>query len=495
MSHAAELHRCLFRTDQVREFDRTAIDEERIPGLELMERAGFGAFRYLRRRWPNVRRMMVVCGRGNNAGDGYVVARHAREAGLDVTVCTLGNPENLCGDARTAYERMNRGEVTVVDFPIVPLAQYELVVDALLGTGLRRPVAGEVLQAVEDINASDVPVMSLDVPSGLDADTGERRGAAINATVTVSFVGLKRGLFTGVGPRCSGHIEFDDLAIPARVYAEQSPAARLTSSGDWMHLLPRRERHAHKGHFGHVLVVGSDVGYTGAARLTAEAAARCGAGLITIATRESHATTIAGERAEIMGRGVESASALRALLERATVVAIGPGLGQGEWGREMFEAVLACKQPMVMDADALNFLAQSPLQRDNWVLTPHPGEAARLLSTSNSTIEANRFDAVETLSRQYGASVVLKGAGTLLSADGELTRVCTAGNPGMGSGGMGDVLTGVIAALIAQHLKPFEAACLGVCLHAEAGDVAAIDGERGLLARDLMPVLRRLVNP
>ena len=329
----------------------------------------------------------------------------------------------------------------------------------------------------------------------LTADTGALCGGAIRAQATLSFVGLKRGLFTGWGPSCCGTVELDDLSIAPRVHAEYTPAACLSASDEWSGLLPRRERHAHKGHFGHVLVVGSDSGYTGAARLAAEAAARVGSGLISIATRKAHASTIAGERAELMGRGIESADALHSLLERATVVAIGPGLGQEEWGRMMLEAVLGCDLPLVVDADALNLLAQSPRRRDNWVLTPHPGEAARLLDTDTRAIQADRYAAAEEICRRYGGSVVLKGAGTLISASGEITRVCQAGNPGMGSGGMGDVLTGVVAGLIAQNLKPFDAAGLGVCLHAEAGDLAAAQGERGLLARDLMPELRRLVNP
>ena len=495
MPHAQESQRCLFRTEQVRALDRSAIDEEGISGEELMERAGRGAFRYLRRRWPEVYRIFVMCGRGNNAGDGYVVARHAREAGLEVTVCAVEDPNKLCGDAKTAYRRMSRSGLDVVDFVAPKSGDCGLVVDALLGTGLRRALTGRFREAVEGINACSVPVLSLDVPSGLDANTGVVCGAAVRATVTISFVGLKQGLFSGLGPSYCGDIEFDDLGIPSRIYDGQAPAARLTSSEEWTHLLTRRERHAHKGHFGHVLVVGSDVGYTGAARLAAEAAARCGAGLITIATREAHAHTISGERAELMGRGVENATALGSLLDRVSVVAIGPGLGQGQWGYEMLEAVLNCKLPLVMDADALNLLSRAPLQRDNWVLTPHPGEAARLLGTTTSEIEADRFEAVAALSRRYGGSVALKGAGSLVSAHRELTRVCMAGNPGMGSGGMGDVLTGVIAALMAQHLEPFDATCLGVCLHAEAADLAANQGERGLLARDLMPLLRELVNP
>ena len=332
MSPAAWLHRALFRASQVRELDRIAIDDEGIPGAELMERAGVAAFHLIRRRWPEARRILVVCGQGNNAGDGYVVARHAREAGLDVVVAQLGEVEKLSGDALNAYQNMGAVGLESARFVPESLSGCDLVIDGLFGTGLSRAVTGAFLSAIECINASALPVLALDVPSGLDSDTGGLHGDAIQANVTVSFVGLKQGLFTGWGPSCCGEIELDDLGIPGRVHESQTPSGWITGRDEWMKCLPRRKRHAHKGDFGHVLVVGSDIGYTGAARLAAEAAARVGAGLTTIATRASHASTIAGERAELMCRGVESPQELRELITRASVVAIGPGLGRGEWG-------------------------------------------------------------------------------------------------------------------------------------------------------------------
>ena len=494
MSAAAWLQRALFRASQVRELDRAAIDDEGIPGAELMERAGVAAFHLIRRRWPEARRILVVCGQGNNAGDGYVVARHGREAGLDVVVAQLGEVEKLSGDALGAYQNMRTAGLESAEFVPESLSGRDLVIDGLFGTGLSRSVTGPFLDAIECINTSSLPVLALDVPSGLDSDTGALQGDAIQADVTVSFVGLKQGLFTGWGPSCCGEIVLDDLGIPGRVHETQTPGGWLTERDEWMKCLPRRKRHAYKGDFGHVLVVGSDIGYTGAARLAAEAAARVGAGLITIATRASHASTIAGERAELMCRGVESPQELRELITRASVVAIGPGLGRGEWGRAMLETTLEYELPLVLDADALNLLTGARAGSARWVMTPHPGEAARLLDISTADIQKDRFTAIETLCQRYASNVVLKGAGTLIRGPGEVTRVCRAGNPGMGSGGMGDVLTGVIAGLIAQKLEPFQAACLGVCVHAEAGDLAAADGERGLLGRDLMPRLRRLVN-
>jgi NAD(P)H-hydrate epimerase len=243
------------------------------------------------------------------------------------------------------------------------------------------------------------------------------------------------------------------------------------------------------------LVIGGDTGMAGAARMAAEAAARCGAGLVSIATRVSHAGFQAAVRPELMFRGVENPAELEPMLERATVLAVGPGLGRSDWARALLDAALARELPLVLDADALNLLAAEPSYRDHWILTPHPGEAARLLGMTPAEIEADRFQAVTALTERFGGVCVLKGAGSLIATSGMAMALCRAGNPGMGSGGMGDVLTGVIAGLVAQGLSPWQAARAGVFIHARAGDLAARAGERGLLATDLTPYLRTLVNP
>jgi len=260
-------------------------------------------------------------------------------------------------------------------------------------------------------------------------------------------------------------------------------------------LPPSRQRNAHKGHYGHVLVVGGDRGMSGAARLAGEAAARSGAGLVSIATRPEHAAMLSVTRPELMAHGVWDEHGLRKLLAGATVVAAGPGLGKSLWARTLLSVLLAEDRPMVVDADALNLLAQAPLRREHWVLTPHPGEAARLLGVSIEAVQADRFRAVVAIQARYGGVCVLKGAGSLVFPGAQqAVALCSAGNPGMASGGMGDVLTGMIAGLLAQGLAPRVAARLGVYLHAAAGDQAAASGERGLLAGDLMPGLQRLVN-
>jgi NAD(P)H-hydrate epimerase len=312
----------------------------------------------------------------------------------------------------------------------------------------------------------------------------------------MTFIGLKRGMFTGEGAARCGEVRFDALEVPARVYASQILAARRLDAADLAERLGRREATAHKGHFGHVLVIGGDLGMGGAARLAAEAAARVGAGLTSVATRPEHLAAVLGARPELMVRGIETPPDVEPLLERASVIAIGPGLGRGAWGEGLWSRALGSGLPMVIDADALGWLAQSGERRDNWVLTPHPGEAGRLLECSAAAVQEDRFAAAERLAARFGGTVVLKGAGTLVQGSG--TRppgICAAGNPGMASGGMGDVLTGVIAGLLAQGHAPEYAAELGVCLHAAAADRAAAGGERGMLAADLMPELRWLANP
>ena len=288
---------------------------------------------------------------------------------------------------------------------------------------------------------------------------------------------------------------FADLDVPAEVYARVAPAASRINLGSENSLFMRRRRTAHKGHFGHVLVVGGDPGYAGAVRLAGEAAVRIGAGLVSVATRSQHAAAICMARPELMVHAVETGAQLSSLLQRANCIAIGPGLGQSEWSSNLFARVMETRLPLVVDADALNLLAADPVRRDNWILTPHPGEAARMLGCRTADIQADRFAAVRNLQQRYGGIIVLKGSGTLIVDERQELAVCDGGNPGMASGGMGDVLTGVIAGLVAQGYALPAAARLGVCVHAAAGDAAAKEGERGLLAGDLMPWIRVLVNP
>jgi NAD(P)H-hydrate epimerase len=411
-----------------------------------------------------------------------------------VRVYPLTPPTELQGEALAVFEAYRHAGGPVLDFIPADFEGAAVLADGIFGTGLSRDVEGYHAEVIRAVNRFKGGVLALDIPSGLNADTGKVMGAAVKADVTVSFIGLKQGLFTGEGPEHCGEVVYDDLGTPPTVQASQTPAARLLPA--WTSGLPRRARASHKGHYGHVLIVGGAPGFSGAARMAAEAAARVGAGLISVATHPEHAPLLNVGRPELMCRSVASAVELQPLLERASVIAVGPGLGLGQagWGRVLFEAVLDSGLPLVVDADALNLLALAPLKRDDWVLTPHPGEAARMLKTSSGAIQADRFAALKQLQERFGGTVLLKGAGTLVLGPSSLPAICTQGNPGMASGGMGDVLTGVIAGLLAQGLDFTEAAEVGARLHSAAGDKAAEAGERGLLAGDLLPWIRNLVN-
>ena len=485
----------LYRAEQVRELDRIAIEDHKIAGQTLMQRAGKVAFETLQDRYPAAQKITVLCGNGNNGGDGYVLARAAYDDGANVRLIHLGDPEKLQGDAKQAANTFAETGLTPESYSISKIKEADILVDAILGTGLDREITGELKTTFEQINRLDIPVLAIDIPSGLNADTGRVMGCAIEAEITVTFIGLKQGLFTAQGPHCTGHVVFNNLAVPGKIYESMKPASHRIELDDLCYLLPPRSRSAHKGHFGHVLVIGGERGYIGAARMASEAALRVGAGLVSLATRAEHAAVISAARPEIMSHGVEKPTQLVPLMEQANVIAIGPGLGQSQWALALLSKVLEGESPIVMDADALNLLAKEPLQYEKWILTPHPGEAARLLEKDSLAIQNERFSAAQDLQDRYGGTIVLKGSGTIITKKDHAVSVCSNGNPGMASGGMGDVLTGTIAGLAAQGIDNYDAACLGVSLHARAADNAAIDGERGLIASDLMPWLRRLVNP
>ncbi len=485
----------LYRAEQVRELDRTAIEDFGIPGFTLMENAGVAAYSLLREKWPEAQDISVVCGIGNNGGDGFVVARLALRDGIAVRVLQLGSSDKLTGDAKRNCDAFMALGGEVIPFQSVP-EQTEVIVDAVFGTGLEREVIGIWAEALAAINEHWAPVLSLDIPSGLHSDRGKVLGKAVKADATISFIGLKQGAFTGDGPEQCGELHFDDLGVPSGVYSKQTASASRLSWSTLSGYLTPRSRTAHKGDFGHLLIIGGAPGFSGAARMAAEAAARSGAGLVSVATSPEHAAQLNMLRPELMCHGVSGPKDLMPLLKRASVVAIGPGIGTSKWALMLLSAVLETKLPLVMDADALNLLAYESLQRNNWILTPHPGEAARLLGCSVDKIQSDRFQSVRKLQLKYGGVVVLKGAGTLIQGRSErATGLCTDGNPGMATGGMGDVLTGVIASLLAQGHDPELAATMGVCLHANAADIAAKKGERGLLAGDLMPKIRELINP
>lgn len=481
----------LYSVASARAIDAAAIAGG-IPGYALMCRAGEAAFGALRRNWRGAHRLLVLCGPGNNGGDGLVLARLARAAGYPVEVLA---PQSLApgGEAADALaDWQAAGGAVGVWQPGQALPACDLIVDALFGIGLSRAPEGVAAALIEAANACPVPIFALDLPSGVDAETGAVPGVAIQATATLAFLVLKPGLATGPAMDHVGALELDTLSVPEAALEGQSPVAELLDLDDAPRL-PGRLRNAHKGQFGHVLVLGGDHGMGGAARLCAEAALRCGPGLVSVGTRADHVAALLAARPECMPAAVEAVEDLQPLLERASVLAVGPGLGQDDWGRALLQAALRSGKPCVLDADALNLIATGEPFAGGGILTPHPGEAARLLSCPTADVQSNRRRAAQALSERFAATVVLKGAGSVVAAPDGRCRIVMGGNSGMASGGMGDVLTGVIAALCAQGMDDFDAAVAGTALHAAAGDAAGEEGgARGLLASDLFPHLRHL---
>jgi NAD(P)H-hydrate epimerase len=484
----------LYSSAQVRALDAHAIEVLGIPAYTLMKRAGEAALRHLRARYPVAHRIAIVCGGGNNGGDGYVLARFAQAAGLTLTVLAASDPQQLRGAARQAFEDFRANGAQVRPFAAALLAEGEIVVDALLGTGLRGEVRAEYAAAIRAINLSGRPVFALDVPSGLDSDTGVPLGEAVRADCTVTFVGLKTGLLVGEGPEYTGTVFFDDLELTPPP-GEFVPRLTRIVESEIHAALPRRHRAAHKGDFGRVLIVGSGSGMPGATRLAGEACLRVGAGLTTVVAAPENVAAIAAGRPELICLALTDQRVLAQALARADVVAIGPGLGRSAWARAALDAVLASDRPLIVDADALNLLAEAEVPpRDDWILTPHPGEAARLLAATTQEVQRDRLTALDRLLARFRGTIVLKGAGTLVGSAGRTPGVCERGNPGMASAGTGDVLTGAIAGILAQCRDPWKAARVGVLVHAMAGDAAARGGERGVLASDLARELHHCVN-
>jgi NAD(P)H-hydrate epimerase len=495
----------LYSADQVRELDRSAIEDHGLPGITLMKRAGRAAFEIVMEEWPDTTSFHILCGSGNNGGDGYVVAGLVAQKGLGATVWQLS--ANLSGDAKTAYEYAVQEGVVIKTFQsnefnsaVEADALQGVIVDGLLGTGYSGELKSEYAEAINCINQSELPVLSLDIPSGVNCNTGAVSQVAVEASVTVSFIAQKLGNLIGKGRILSGERVIDDLDVPADVYVslKQEPLAHTINLEAFLEKLPERSLDAHKGDSGHVLVVGGDHGYGGAPLMAAEMAARTGAGLVGVVSQPENISAIIARRPEIMAAGVTSGQEFLPFLERPSVLVTGPGLGRSGWSEQLLYHCLHSDKSMVLDADALNLLSEErivlPLSGER-ISTPHPGEAARLLSASVDEIQSDRVAAVTALQEKLGGAVVLKGAGTLVMTSDQQLYICDAGNPGMASGGMGDVLSGLLGALLARGMSADDAACLGVILHSTAADIAVSESNMsGLLATDLVDYVRLLLS-
>ncbi|WP_370555972.1 bifunctional ADP-dependent NAD(P)H-hydrate dehydratase/NAD(P)H-hydrate epimerase [Edwardsiella tarda] len=490
--NASSLAHYVAPADWVRDAEQHAAQAHGITLADLMQRAGQAAFNRVRQYYPCARHWLILCGHGNNGGDGYVVARLARASGIHVTLLAVAGDGALPIEAQQARTQWLQAGGCVQP-AMLPLPEAEVIVDALLGIGLHAAPRAPYDGLIAAINAHPAPVVALDLPSGLNADTGIALGAVVRAEHTQSFVCLKPGLLTGQARAVVGQLHCDPLGLSGWLAAQRWPWRRLDGQ-DLAGWLPPRSPLAHKGEQGRLLLIGGDHGMGGAIRLAGQAALRSGAGLVRVLTRAEHVAPLLAACPELMVEAW-SPAALHEALAWADVLAIGPGLGRRDWGRRALAAIVDCQRPMLWDADALNLLAEAPSADARRVITPHPGEAARLLGCSIAQIEQDRPAAVCALQRRYGGVALLKGAGTLI-ADGTRRAIADIGNPGMASGGMGDILSGIIGGLLAQKLPLYDATCAGAVVHGVAADVLAQrEGTRGMLASDLLPEIRRWVNP
>ena len=481
----------LYLAAQVRELDRITIEERGIPGLTLMRRAAEACVAALIRKWPEPGKVAVLCGSGKNAGDGFIIAGLLANRGVQTRVGLVGRMPEADSDADAARRFCQDSGVSVMAASEA-MQDADVVVDALLGTGVTGRLKPEYAETIGMVNRGGWKVLSVDLPSGLDPDTGNLRGGAVKADVTVTFIGRKPGLLMADGPEVTGELVFADLDVPDDVFAAVKATAALLDFESLLRRLPPRHKNSHKKSHGHLLIVGGDVGMGGAVLMAAEAAIMTGSGLVSVATHPANVSAILARRPEVMPHAIGQADDLKALLDGSTATVLGPGLGRSEFGRVLFKTVMDSYKPLVLDADGLNLLSENPRRRNNWILTPHPGEAGRLLSTR---VNDDRLRAASELASKFGGVALLKGAGTLIAADGEVFLV-PYGNPGMAAAGMGDLLSGVIGSLLVQTGEQLFAAQLGAAVHSLAADLLArSQGERGLLASELAPQIRRLLNP
>jgi NAD(P)H-hydrate epimerase len=501
----------VLNTAQMREADRRTISDIGIPALVLMENAGRQTVAAMEAMYSDLseRRIAILCGRGNNGGDGFVVARTLVQRGVDVSVFLLGSVGEVRGDARTNLEILARIGVTVVEVSdsqawelhFSEVSDCTLIVDAIFGTGLNGPISGLIESVIADVNESGIPVVAIDLPSGLSADTPEPTGPAVDAALTVTLAAPKLSLVLPPGETLAGDIVIADIGIPSEVLdGLEGPRVDLLTRASMRECITPRTADTHKGDYGRVLVIAGSRGKTGAAHLAAVGALRSGAGLVTVATSRCCQDVVAALGPEYMTEGIEERGdeglepdAVDRILELARdVIAIGPGLGTAPATREFIKRVVdRATMPVVVDADGLNAFADDPdrlSEREgrDLIITPHPGEMARLLGMSTDEVQASRIEIARNFAAAHHCYVVLKGHRTLIATPDEKVFINPTGNPGMATGGTGDVLTGMIAAWLAQLLDA-EAACkLGVYLHGMAGDLAEADeGEAAMTSVDL----------
>jgi len=470
--------RALFTPKQIRTIDQLAQQQMGDDGWVLMQRASKQAWSLAETLWPKAQKVYILVGPGHNGGDGYLLGQYAHQAGRQVTFCQTQPPQT--GLALRAFQAVIQFNIKISSFNHAALQDADLVVDALFGIGLNRPLTPPWQDITQAVNLAGKPLLALDCPSGLNCETGQASPNCIKADHTAAFIADKLGYYQLDGLDYTGQIHRCNLGLEPHLI-EKCPAEALCPDISDVRL-PRRLHNSHKGDFGRALLIGGDQGMMGAIALAGLACLRSGTGLVNIISHEQHQTALTQMQPELM---VNKGKDILKLISAASAVAIGPGLGQNQWSWQLFEQTCQIENPLIMDADALNLLAQKPRYNDHWILTPHPKEAARLLQISTTQIQQDRLAAVKELQRRFGGVIVLKGSGTLI-CDGQHLSLCRYGNGGMAKGGMGDVLTGLITGLVAQGIAPFKAAEIGCIQHAYTADrLADRLGQMQFLPSDL----------
>lgn len=486
----------------VREIDRLTIKKYGVPGLVLMENAGRATADVLLDNFGYVAKVAVFAGGGNNGGDGFVISRHLISAGLDVDTYILSNPKSYRGDALTNYKALKNIGANIIELKnnLRKYKQAEVIVDAIFGTGLDREVSGFYKKVIEFINTQGVPTIAVDIPSGLDANSGQPLGTAVLADITVTFVLSKLGLSIYPGVEFAGEVYVADITTP-KFLEDEVPYELLTSETIEGILTPRYED-THKGTYGHLFILAGSPGKSGAAALSALGAQRIGTGLVTVGAPKSLNPILEQKTTEAMTEPMPETNletfgpvsierALEIAAEKKTAIAIGPGISTTNETREfLYEIIRNSELPMVIDADAITLVADNPkiLQETKApiVLTPHPGEMSRLAKISTEEVQADRINVARDFSTKFNCYLVLKGARSVISTPQGEIFINTTGNAGMASGGMGDILTGIIGGLLAQQIEPTNACKLGVFVHGLAGDIIAEqNGESGIIASDV----------
>lgn len=510
--HIDNFSQSLYTAQQTQEIDKLAIKTLcNGNGYYLMKKAGNSLFNFASNLYPEHHHWLIFCGKGNNGGDGYVAATLAKARDFEVTVIQIGDVANLHevlqGEALKAFNDLKKANVNIISFQEFTrcfssnIKQENLIIDAMLGTGLSGHVRGEFHEAIDWINSTSYPKVAVDIPSGLSADTGFPLGNAVLADHTITFIGINQGLVTGQAKKFTGELAYDELGIGSEIKSQIPSCLKLLNPNAIELNLFRRHPTDHKGNSGRALFIGGSNGTSGAALLACEASLKSGVGLLSALVGEYAVMPMLCRTPEVMVRGVQNNTEqqVRELLESVDAVAIGPGLSRSDQAKTLLIETLKAKKPTVIDADALNLIASYPeiwkqYGHNACVLTPHPAEAARLLSGSVTEVEANRYASMEKLVKRFQCTVLLKGSGTLISNYDNNIYVCYLGNEAMATGGMGDVLSGLILSFLAKSQNCIESTNYAAFIHSMSGEVASEHGIVGCLPTDLIATAKLIIN-